>query len=193
MMTEVEIKETNYGPLTGLIGTWHGKKGTDVAPEPDGSAEVNEYYETIVFTEASETTNAEEEVISAVHYVLKVQRISTDKMIHQETGYWMWNEASKQVMHSLLIPRGSGLLAGGHVVDRKAPNNAELIFNVSANIDDRDWQIMQSPFLHAKAKMTKFDQQLILAEDTLSYQQTMILDIYGKIFEHTDKNTLKRL
>lgn len=25
----------NYGPLTGLIGSWQGDKGIDLAPEPD--------------------------------------------------------------------------------------------------------------------------------------------------------------
>ncbi|MEH6454319.1 MAG: heme-binding beta-barrel domain-containing protein [Psychromonas sp.] len=192
-MTEAEIKETNYGPLAGLIGRWHGNKGTDVSPEMDGSAEINKYYETIEFTEAFDTTNAEEEVISAVHYMLKVQRISTDKLIHQQTGYWMWNQSTNHVMHSLLIPRGSGLLAGGHIVDQNASNDTGIIFNVSANIDDKDWQIMQSPFLHANAKMTQFNQQLILDADTLSYNQTMILDIYGNIFDHKDENTLKRI
>lgn len=192
-MTDVEIEETNYGPLAGLIGKWHGNKGTDVSPEMDGSKEINKYYETIEFSEAFDTTNAEEEVISAVHYVLKVQRISTDKRIHQQTGYWMWNQSTNNVMHSLLIPRGSGLLAGGHVVDKKDSSDSDIIFNVSANIDDKDWQIIQSPFLHAKAKMTKFNQQLILNGDKLSYKQTMMLDIYGNVFEHSDENTLERL
>ena len=29
----------DYGPLAGLIGTWKGDKGADIAPEPDGTEE----------------------------------------------------------------------------------------------------------------------------------------------------------
>lgn len=36
----------------------------------------NEFYETMVFTEAGDVTNAEEQRLSAVHHVQKVQRIS---------------------------------------------------------------------------------------------------------------------
>ena len=38
---------TNYDPLAGLIGTWEGGKGLDVAAEPDRT-ENNPYYETMV-------------------------------------------------------------------------------------------------------------------------------------------------
>jgi len=29
--------DIDYGPLAGLIGTWTGSKGLDIAPEPDGT------------------------------------------------------------------------------------------------------------------------------------------------------------
>jgi hypothetical protein len=37
--------EIDYGPLAGLIGTWNGDKGMDVAPEPEG-VERAPYFET---------------------------------------------------------------------------------------------------------------------------------------------------
>ncbi|WP_028866016.1 heme-binding beta-barrel domain-containing protein [Psychromonas aquimarina] len=178
--------EVNYGPLAGLIGVWSGNKGTDLAPEPDGT-ETNEYYETITFTEAGDVSNAEEQVISAVHYMQKVQRISNDKVIHQETGYWMWEQDSNQVMHSLTIPRGMAVLAGGSF--KEAEN---ITFDVQASIDSKDWQLVQSPFMREKAKLKEYVQQLILGENSLSYTQTMVLDIYGRVFDHTDQNTLQR-
>jgi hypothetical protein len=51
--------ELDYGPLTGLIGTWTGDKGTDIAPEPDGT-ENNPYYETITYTAIGDVEDAEE-------------------------------------------------------------------------------------------------------------------------------------
>lgn len=182
----VDTKVVNYGPLTGLIGTWSGDKGTDVAPEPDGT-ENNNYYESIIFTEASEVTNAESEVLSALHYVQKVHRIEGDKMIHHETGYWMWNQQTNEVIHSLTIPRGVCVLAAGKVNELDSIN-----FEVSAEIDSQDCTLIQSPFMKKNAKLTSYQQQLILSENSLYYKQTMILDIYGKVFEHTDNNTLLR-
>ena len=181
-----ENNKVNYGPLTGLIGVWQGNKGKDVAPDPD-DVEINNYYETITFTEASEVTNAEFQVLSAVHYIQKVQRIDDDKVIHHETGYWMWNQDSNEVMHSLVIPRGISVLAGGTV------NEIDCIkLNVQASIENKDWKLIQSPFMNAKAKLTSYSQQIVLTETSLYYTQTMMVDIYGKKVEHTDHNTLLR-
>ncbi len=41
-MTE-QLDAIDFGPLTGLIGTWVGDKGVDRAPEPDGE-ERSPYY-----------------------------------------------------------------------------------------------------------------------------------------------------
>ncbi len=59
--------ELDYGPLKELIGTWHGDRGMDIAPEPDG-AEENPYFETITFTAVGDVTNAESQLLAAVHY-----------------------------------------------------------------------------------------------------------------------------
>ncbi len=178
--------ETNYGPLNNFIGTWTGNKGKDLSPEPDGT-EVNLYTETIIFTKALALDNAQEQVLSAVQYQSKVIRISDDKVIHQEIGYWLWEQGSSHIMHSLAIPRGMNVLADGEFEDH--PDNG-IVFNVSATIDKSEAQIIQSPFMQKKATMTKFEQQFVLKENTLSYTQTMMLDIYGREFAHKDENTL---
>lgn len=181
------VDETNYGPLSNLIGTWVGNKGEDIAPEPDGTEE-NIYYESMVFTGIGETENAESQLLSVVHYTQVVNRISNDKQIHHETGYWLWEQGSDTVMHSLTIPRGMCVLASGAV--EQSENEATL--NVSATIDEQDWQIIQSPFMTKNAKLKSYVQQVKVSEDTLSYSQTMMLDIYGNEFEHTDNSVLKR-
>ena len=83
-------KDIDYGPLNELIGVWHGDKGLDVAPEPE-AAENNPYYETITFSAIGDVTNAELQVLAAIHYRRIVQRKSNDKIFHDETGYWMWD------------------------------------------------------------------------------------------------------
>lgn len=181
------VDNTNYGPLSGLIGSWSGNKGEDIAPEPNGT-EVNSYYDNITFSGLGETENAESQLLSVVFYTQEVRRNSTDKMIHHETGYWLWEQGSETVVHSLTIPRGMCVLASGSFQE----TNGEAILNVSAAIDKQDWQILQSPFMAKNAKMKSYVQQLKVTKDELVYSQTMLLDIYGKEFEHTDNNVLTR-
>ena len=88
--------EVDYGPLAALAGTWYGESGTDVAPEPDGK-EINPFHETIVFTPAGDTTNAEEQTLVAMHYHQVVRRKSDHKVFHNETGFWPWEPATGRV------------------------------------------------------------------------------------------------
>jgi len=178
----------DYGPLTGLIGTWSGNKGKDLAPEPDGT-ENNEYYEVIIFSAAHDISNAEEQNLASVHYTQKVQRISNDKIIHQETGYWTWEQGTNNVMHSLTIPRGLCVLSGGTCQVEAGVTS----FSVEAAEDCKDWPISQSRFLQKKALTKTFKQTITLSENTLEYSQHMLLDIYGREFDHNDHNTLTRV
>jgi len=186
-----EIAVIDYGPLAGLIGTWQGGKGMDVAPEPD-AIERNPYYETLTFEAIGDVTNAEQQILTALHYRQRVSRKSNDKVFHDETGYWMWDAASGVVMHSLTIPRGVAVLAGGRY---DGPNsNGDVVLAVAAKLGDPDWQIIQSPFMRDNASTIEFAHQITLSGDSLTYSETTILDIYGnKRFEHTDANRLERV
>lgn len=178
-------KPINYGPLQKLIGTWSGDKGMDVAPEPDGE-EHNPYYETITFSECNNVTNAEEQKLVFLHYRQIVRRKTTDKVFHDESGYWIWEEESNSIFHSFSIPRGICVLAEGSCVS--TPD--ETVFDVKSGHDDK-WPITQTPFMSTKAKTTGFQRRLQIIGDQLKYTQVMNLEIYGKTFDHTDKNELK--
>ncbi len=180
----------DYGPLAGLIGTWQGNKGLDIAPEPDGT-EKNAYYETLTFEAVGDVTNAEKQTLTVLHYRQVVTRKSTDKVFHDETGYWMWDAEAGVVMHSLTIPRAVAVLAGG---DYDGPDNDNnVVLEVAAKLDDPDWQIIQSPFMRDNASTVEFRHHITLSGDSLTYAETTILDIYGKRFEHTDGNRLERV
>lgn len=181
------VEKEGYGPLAALIGTWEGTRGEDIAPEPDGT-EVNSYYEKIVFTGLGTTENAESQQLSVVFYTQEVRRNTNDKLLHHETGYWLWEKDSDTVVHSLTIPRGMCVLAAG----KFSQVDGESTLNVEAQIEQSEWQIIQSPFMMKNAKMRAYQQQMIVSEETLSYSQTMMLDIYGKEFEHTDNSVLTR-
>lgn len=179
----------NYGPLKEFIGVWKGDKGMDIAPESDGTEE-NPYYETIEFTEGGDLTNAESQVLSVLHYRRIVRRKSNDGIFHDETGYWMWDEKTNVIMHSLNIPRAVSLLAGTQLTDENFKEGV-LAFEVSAGIDNEDWGIVQSPFMKQKALTKSYHQKIHIEEGVMKYEETTMLDIYGREFEHTDVNELR--
>ena len=184
------IEEIDYGPLTSLIGVWQGDKGLDIAPEPDGS-EQSAYYETITFCPVGHVTNAETQVLAALHYRQIVKRQSNGETFHDETGYWMWDAASGIVMHALTIPRGVSVLAGGRH-DGREQNDGNYVLEVEATENDPAWQIIQSPFMRDRARTTAFHHRITVGNDKLSYQETTTVAIYGKVFEHSDSNELTR-
>ncbi|MDA0261509.1 MAG: heme-binding beta-barrel domain-containing protein, partial [Proteobacteria bacterium] len=179
-----------FGPLKDLIGDWTGDQGTDLAPEPDG-AETNPYFETISYSAVGTATNAETQTLSVVHYRQIVRRKSDGNVFHDETGYWMWDPATATVMHSLVIPRAVGLLAGG-IYQGETDDEGRTVIEVEAGIDNANWGIIQSPFMQKNARTTGFKQRVTVGNGKLSYFETTILDIYGKTFEHTDQNDLVR-
>ena len=174
----------DYGPLQGLIGTFSGDKGTDIAPDPDGIEE-NLYYETIEFSGAGDVRNAEEQRLAVVHYVLHVNRITDNAPIHHQTGYWLWDKEKDEVVHSIAIPRAVCVLATGGA----SVSTGKVVLNVATD----ESGVVQTDFMHKKAKTTSFKMELTLEGDLLHYAETTMIDIYGKSFEHTDTNTLNRI
>ncbi len=183
-----EENGVDFGPLRGLIGVWKGAVGIDVAPEPDGR-ESNPYFETITYSPVGGVTNAESQNLAVIHYRQIVQRKSDGEVFHDETGYWMWDPAAEIVMHSLVIPRAVCVLAGGKYSGKKN-TDGRVVIEVAARIDDKDWQIIQSPFMQKNASTKEFRQEVIVGNGKLSYSETTMVDIYGKMFEHTDQNEL---
>lgn len=181
--------DVDYGPLAVLMGTWRGEEGMDVAPEPDDD-EHNPYYETIVFSAAGDVTNAEEEVLAVVRYHQEVRRISTGLVFHDQVGYWLWNAKTGQVIQTLTIPRGVTLLAGGKV----SVEGDRTVFEVESKAGNPDWNIIETTFMHKKARTKAFTHRLEVSGDQMSYSETTLLDIYGKRdYKHTDDNTLRRV
>ena len=101
----------------------------------------------------------------------------------------MWDASTNVIMHSLNIPRALSLLAGTTLKDKNY-QNGKLEFEVSAGVDNENWGIVQSPFMKEKALTKNYLQKLVIENGKMSYEETTMLDIYGREFEHTDKNEL---
>lgn len=179
---------TDYGPLTGLLGTWQGNRGIDIAPSRSGPIRTD-YSETLIFTGKGTVKNAGAQQLTVVHYHQTVQRIGNGETFHDETGYWMWDDDTGTVMHSLLIPRGVCVLAGGKFIQEQN----RVVLQVSAALGDPEWRIIESPFMHAQASTTAFHHHVEIDAGKLVYQETTHLLIYGKPFEHSDENELNRV
>lgn len=178
--------DIDYGPLAQLAGFWEGDGGLDISPEPEGQ-EVNPYFETILFEKCGDVENAGKQTLAVMRYHQVVSRQSDEKVFHNETGYWLWDADKKLVMQTLSIPRGVSLVAGGSCED-----SASKVLEVRAAAGDADWSIAQAPFMRDNAKTLAFTHKISVNGDALTYSETTSLEIYGKRFEHTDENTLKR-
>ena len=181
-------QDVDYGPLSKLIGTWKGDKGTDWSPEKEGLNK-NVYYETIKFTPVGEVENAEEQQLAVLHYHQVVIDKEDGDAIHNETGYWSWDAESKTVIHSFTIPRGVCVLAGGQYEGEK-DDEGNIVIEVSAQKGSSDWGIIETAFMKSKATTSEFRQKLLISNGKFSYDETTVVEIYGKTFEHTDTNVL---
>ena len=127
--------------------------------------------------------------MAAIHYRQIVKRKSDNKVSHDETGYWMWDAETKILMHSLAIPRAVSVLAGG-IYDVESNTGSIVILKISAKLNATDWQIIQLPFMQEYARTTEFHHQITVGSGKFSYTETTTVEIYGKVFEHTDQNEL---
>ena len=181
--------KNDLGPLSLLVGptgeqTWKGNKGVDLAPDSEG-IETNLYEDQITFTELGEVENAEEQVLMAVRYHQQVFRIKDNKLIHDQTGYWLWEQDTENVIHTFSIPRGLSVVAIGLYTQNK--NTVQL--KVEALLENQS--ISQIPFLSQKATTHSFGQVLDIDSDMLKYEQLMQIEIYGRMIEHKDKSVLR--
>ncbi len=189
MKVSTTIEGVAYGPLASLVGIWTGDKGLDISPEPGGQ-EKNPFYETMTFEAIGDVNNAEKQNLAALRYHQVVSRKSNNEVFHNESGYWMWDAGQGVIMQALTIPRGTCLIAGGAFCE--TAQDSAIVLEVQAGVDDAYWGILQSPFMQHNAKTIKFLHKITVMGDTLAYDQTVVVDIYGKRFDHTDKNTLTR-
>lgn len=183
------IDEIDYGPLAQLIGKWSGDKGMDNAPDTNANSDKTAFADEITFITSGAAKNANEQHLVSIKYHHIVRKISNGQVFHDQIGHWIYEESTNIIMHSLSIPRGVCVLAGGEYVE----NNGEGIFSVEANIDNQAYGILQSPFMIEKAQTTAFKMHLSIKDNELKYKEIMSLNIYGKEFEHTDESILFRV
>jgi hypothetical protein len=178
----------NLGPLRVMAGIWEGTRGLDVKPKADGPRK-QAYVERIELQPIDPQTNGPQ-LLYGLRYHTHVVKPDQVKTYHDQVGYWLWEPATGTVMHTLTIPRGQVVLAGG-----KAAADARE-FEVVARIEDAQFGIRSAPFLEYAFRTTEFRIKVSAHEDgTWSYDEDTVLQIRGRAepFHHTDRNRLVRV
>lgn len=178
----------HLGPLTGMAGIWEGVRGLDVKPKADGPRK-QAFVERIELQPIDPQTNGPQ-LFYGLRYHSHITKPDQVKTYHDQVGYWLWEPANNNIIHTLSIPRGMITMASG-----KASADARK-FELVAKEDDRCAGISSNPFLDYAFRTVEFQIQVTIHDDgTWSYEQDTVLKIQNQIelFHHVDNNTLYKI
>jgi hypothetical protein len=178
----------NLGPLRGLAGIWQGVRGLDVKPKLEGPKK-QAYVERLELQPVDPQTNGPQ-LLYGLRYHTHIVKPDQVKTYHEQVGYWLWEPAANFVIHTLTIPRGQVVMAGGQA----AADATE--FELRAERDSTTFGICSIPFLEYGFKTVAFHIKVKVHPDgTWSYEEDTLLMIRGQTeaFHHVDRNTLRKI
>ncbi len=178
----------NLGPLRGLAGVWEGQRGMDLPPDADPQKK-QAFFERIELQPIDPQSNGPQ-LFYGLRYHTHITKPREVETYHDQVGYWLWEPATGQIIHTLTIPRGQVAMAGG-----KARASASQ-FKLAARAGDPHWGISSQPFLQQAFRTVRFSIEVTVhADDTWSYAQDTVIKIMGRraLFHHIDRNTLHRV
>jgi hypothetical protein len=188
----------NLGPLRGLAGVWEGIAGSDdhpVGPGSDIDGPVVDGGLHNVFVEQYEAqpidpqTNGPQ-LFYGLRYHVHIVKPGEVETFHDQVGYWLWEPAANAVTHTIAIPRGQVVLAGGPAT----PDATS--FEVSAVLGSEVYGILSNPFLGDAYRTLSFRMLVTLHDDdTWSYEEDTVMQIPDRAdpFHHIDRDTLTRI
>ena len=108
-----------------------------MAPDDNRGTEHNPYRERLTFEPIGPVNNHEQQLYG-LRYSLVVFRLSDGTAFHEESGYWLWDAAAKQVLRCFSVPRGVTVLW----VERWSLTPRH--FNLRRTSDQRPWNLSES-------------------------------------------------
>jgi hypothetical protein len=178
----------NLGPLAPLAGVWQGEKGHDEHPVADGT-EAEPFVERIELQPIDPQTNGPQ-LLYGLRYHTWICRPGERETFHDQVGYWLWEPATKTVIHMVAIPRAQVVLAMGTA----EPDAKE--FEVRAARGSHVAGICSGPFLDEAFRTVEFRIRVTVnADGTWGYDEDTVMQVRGKDapFHHTDRNTLRKV
>jgi len=178
-----------WGPLAGLIGTWEGDQGLDVAfQHSKGDIGDTPYRERATFSPFGPVDNGSQ-CLYGLDYRMSAWREGEENPFHTEIGYWLWDATDGQVMRCFMVPRGSTILAGGAC----APDATS--FAMQAEVGSDTYGILSNAYLNRAARTVRYEVMITVEGDTFAYRQVTTIE-HAKLdepLEHIDSNTLHRV
>ncbi|MEZ9502226.1 heme-binding beta-barrel domain-containing protein [Vibrio sp. 10N.286.51.B11] len=179
------INGMDFGPLAKLVGTWKSVEtgGVDISPGQEGTEvgaggpAVTPFYEVMTFEVAADATNASDQYLVALYYKQEVFRKADDSKLHDQRGYFIYDQKNQVVYNSYCVPRTTCVTAEG-----PAGDTMTLVASKRG--------IAESEYMTDNATTTGFTMNISISDDTLTYSQTTGLEIYDNAFAHTDSSTL---
>jgi hypothetical protein len=188
----------NLGPLGPLAGVWSSVDGADAHPVGPGSDitgpveggnEHNTYVERYELQPIDRQTNGPQ-LFYGLRYHTHIVKPGEVETFHDQVGYWLWEPAANQILHTLAIPRGQVLLAAG-TADADATE-----FEVEATLGSETCGILSNPFLDAAFRTVGFHMRVTVNNDgTWSYEEHTRIQMPDRegLVDHVDRNTLTRI
>jgi hypothetical protein len=167
---------------------WEGTKGKDVNRYIGGPRR-QDFIERIELQPIDPQSNGPQ-LLYGLRYHTRVTKPDEVETYHDQVGYWLWEPASGQIIHTLTIPRGQTVLATG----RAAAGTRR--FEVRAERGSTVNGISSQPFLEDAFRTDAFTMTVTVNEDgSWSYFEDTVLAVRGAAepFHHTDANTLTRI
>ncbi len=104
---------TEWGPLQALVGDWEAEGGLDTAfSHSQDKVLGTPYLEKVSMKPFGPVDNGRQHLYG-LDYKTAMWRGSEDNPFHTEVGYWLWDEATGEVLRGFVVPRGITILAGG--------------------------------------------------------------------------------
>jgi hypothetical protein len=178
----------HLGPLAAMAGIWVSTQGMDVNPKAAGPE-----HQPFVERQALEPIDAQTngpQLYYGLRYHTHIVKPGEVETLHDQVGHWLWEPATGAVIQTLSIPRGQIAMAVG----RAAPDAKS--FRLEAVRGSETNGIVSNPFLEYAFKTVSYTITVAINPDgTWSYEQTTVLIIPGQTepFQHTDRNTLKKI
>jgi hypothetical protein len=176
------------GPFTGMAGIWEGERGLDVKPKADGPRK-QAFVEHIELQPIDPQTNGPQ-LFYGLRYHTHITKPDQVKTYHDQVGYWLWEPATGNIIHTLTIPRGMITMAFGNTTaDAKQ-------FELRAKEGNPNAGISSNPFLDYAFKTVEFCIKVNIHDDgSWSYEQDTVLQIKGQdtLFHHIDNNRLFKI
>jgi hypothetical protein len=177
-----------WGPLAGLIGEWAGDEGVDVAfHNAKGEIGETKYRERVTLAAFGPVQNGAQ-CLYGLDYRMEARRFGEENPFHTEIGYWLWDADTRHVMRCFMVPRGTTVMAGG------VAEPTDSSFSLEAHVGKDSYGILSNPYLHTKARTTKYTCLVTVHGDSFSYDScTTYVHSVGGSIAHTDRNTLRRV